>query len=101
MQINLRRETLRLTRAGMLAAAAIALSAAESLFPALPFLPPGAKPGFSNLACMLAASGMGLGPAFSVAVMSAPSSFIAAATVLINSSTGVSVPFMLNTIRAS
>ena len=35
------------------------------------------------------------------AVMSAPSSFIAAATVLINSSTGVSVPFMLNTIRAS
>ena len=31
----------------------------------------------------------------------APSSFIAAATVLINSSTGVSVPFMLNTIRAS
>ena len=27
--------------------------------------------------------------------------FIAAATVLINSSTGVSVPFMLNTIRAS
>ena len=35
------------------------------------------------------------------AVMSAPSSFIAAATALINSSTGVSVPFMLNTIRAS
>ena len=71
MQINLRRETLQLTRAGMLAAAAIALSAAESLFPALPFLPPGAKPGFSNLACMLAASGMGLGPAFSVAVCKA------------------------------
>ena len=71
MQMNLRRETLRLTRTGMLAAAAIALSAAESLFPALPFLPPGAKPGFSNLACMLAAGSMGLGPALSVAVCKA------------------------------
>lgn len=71
MQINLRKETFRLARTGILAAVAIALSAEEALFPALPFLPPGAKPGFSNLACMLAAGGMGLGPALSVAVCKA------------------------------
>jgi len=64
-------KTLRLARTGMFCAAAIALSAAESLFPALPFLPPGAKPGFSNLASMLAASCLGLGPALCVAVCKA------------------------------
>lgn len=71
MQTNMRAATLRLTRTAMLAAAAIALSAAELLFPALPFLPPGAKPGFSNLAAMLAAGGMGFAPAVSVAVCKA------------------------------
>ena len=67
----MRRQTLSLARTGMLCAAAIALSAAESLFPALPFLPPGAKPGFSNLASMLAAGSLGLGAAISVTVCKA------------------------------
>ena len=71
MEMNVSRKTLQLARTAMLCAVAIALSAAESIFPPLPFLPPGAKPGFSNLAAMLAASGMGIGPALSVAVCKA------------------------------
>ncbi len=37
---------------GMLTAAALALSYLESLLPVLPFLPPGAKAGFSNIVIM-------------------------------------------------
>ncbi len=42
---------------GILGALALALSACESyILPALPFLPPGAKPGLSNIVTMYAAS---------------------------------------------
>lgn len=42
---------------GILGALALALSAAEGfLVPALPFLPPGARPGLSNIVTMFAAS---------------------------------------------
>ena len=37
---------------GILCAQAIALSFLENLIPSLPFLPPGAKPGFSNIVTM-------------------------------------------------
>lgn len=49
---------------GMLGALALTLSFLESLIPPLPFLPPGAKPGLSNLAVLYAASALGAGPAF-------------------------------------
>lgn len=54
---------------GMLGALALALSAMEMLIPPLPMLPPGAKPGLSNLATMYAAYSAGLGPALSVALL--------------------------------
>lgn len=56
---------------GMLAALAITLSYLESLLPTAAFLPPGAKPGFSNLANLFAASSMGLFPALCIAFLKA------------------------------
>lgn len=53
----------------MLGALALALSALETLIPPLPMLPPGAKPGLSNLATMYAAYSVGLGPALCVALL--------------------------------
>ena len=50
----------RVAVTGILAAVAAALSFLESLLPALPFLPPGAKPGLSNIAVMFAAVSFGL-----------------------------------------
>ena len=54
---------------GMLTAAAVALSFLESLLPVLPFLPPGAKAGFSNVVTMFAAGFWGPLPALTVAVL--------------------------------
>ena len=48
---------------GILGAQALALSFLESLIPPLPGLPPGAKPGFSNIVTMYTAATMGLGEA--------------------------------------
>ncbi len=47
---------------GLLAATAVVLSFLEGLLPSLPFLPPGAKAGFSNVAVMFTATFWG-GPA--------------------------------------
>ena len=44
----------------ILCALALALSFLESLLPPIPFLPPGAKPGFSNIITMFAAGSLGL-----------------------------------------
>lgn len=49
-----------LALSGILCAEAIALSFIEGLLPAIPFLPPGAKPGLSNIVTMFAASCIGL-----------------------------------------
>jgi len=49
-----RSPALRAAFTGMTAALAVALSFLESLLPAMPFLPPGAKPGFANVAVMFA-----------------------------------------------
>ena len=43
----------------ILCALALALSFFESLLPPIPFLPPGAKPGFSNIIIMFAAGSLG------------------------------------------
>lgn len=54
---------------GLLGALALVLSALEMLLPAMPFLPPGAKLGLSNLATMYAAGCVGLFPALCIAVI--------------------------------
>lgn len=48
------KKTYKLTLNAILAALAVAISAAEGLLPALAFMPPGAKPGLSNVVTMFA-----------------------------------------------
>lgn len=48
----------RIALAGILGAQALALAWLESLLPAFPFLPPGAKPGISNTVTMFAVSAL-------------------------------------------
>lgn len=64
-------KTYRIALTGLLGACAVALSYLESLLPTAAFLPPGAKPGFSNLANMFAASLLGPLPAFGIALLKA------------------------------
>lgn len=53
---------------GLLAASAVAISAAENMLPAFPFMPPGAKLGLSNIITMfLAMNGM-ISPALFIAL---------------------------------
>ncbi len=54
---------------GVLGAQALALSFLENIFPALPGLPPGAKPGFSNIVTMFTAATAGLGEALAITVI--------------------------------
>jgi heptaprenyl diphosphate synthase len=54
---------------GILAATAIVLSALEAMLPQLPFLPPGAKIGLSNIVTMFAAGNGGLLPALFIAIL--------------------------------
>ena len=53
---------------GILCAQAIALSFLENLIPSLPFLPPGAKPGFSNIVTMFTVLTLGLPQAMCITV---------------------------------
>lgn len=59
----------RIASLGVLLAQAIALSFAEGLLPTFSFLPPGAKPGFSNIITMFAAASMGFYQALIIAVL--------------------------------
>lgn len=68
---NLSPHTRKTALLGMLGAAALALSFLENLIPGLPGLPPGAKPGFSNIATMAAASQLGFAGAFSITLLKA------------------------------
>lgn len=61
--------------AGLLAALALCLSFLEGLLPPLPFLPPGAKLGLSNIVTMYAAGAMGLPCALFLAVLKGGFSF--------------------------
>lgn len=67
--LNLRPQTRRLAMTAMLGALALALSAVESMFPPLPMMPPGAKPGMSNLVTMYAAFSLGPLPALGIALL--------------------------------
>lgn len=68
---NLSPRTRKTALLGMLAAAALALSFLENLIPGLPGLPPGAKPGFSNIATMAAAAQLGFAGAFPITLLKA------------------------------
>lgn len=61
---------------GILCAQALALSFIEGLIPALPWLPPGAKPGFSNIITMFAAESLGLGQALVITFVKGGFAFI-------------------------
>ena len=57
-------KTKRIAFFGTMGALALSLSFLESLIPPLPGLPPGAKPGLSNVVTMFLASSSGIGSAF-------------------------------------
>ncbi len=61
----------RIALAGILGAQALALAWLESLLPAFPFLPPGAKPGLSNIVTMFAVSALSFGDAFFIVLIKA------------------------------
>lgn len=63
--------TRRMTVTALLAALALCLSFLESLIPPFPLMPPGAKPGLSNIAVMFAASAMGLPSALAIVLAKA------------------------------
>lgn len=63
--------TKKIALLGILGAQALALSALENMIPALPGLPPGAKPGFSNIVTMYTAARMGLPEALYITVIKA------------------------------
>ncbi|MBR4451363.1 MAG: Gx transporter family protein [Clostridia bacterium] len=67
--MNNRNKIYRLALAAILCAQAIALSFIESLIPPLPFLPPGAKPGLSNIVTMFAADCVGAAQAYTITVI--------------------------------
>lgn len=61
--------TAKIALLGILAAQALVLSVLENFIPAIPGLPPGAKPGFSNIVTMFTASLMGLPGALTITVI--------------------------------
>ena len=63
--------TKRIALLGILGAQALALSALESLIPALPGMPPGAKPGLSNIVTMYTAARLGLFEALHITIIKA------------------------------
>lgn len=65
----MKNKTLLVAENGMMCAMAITLSAFESMIPPMPFLPPGAKLGLSNIATMLAAQAIGWQSAIAVAIV--------------------------------
>jgi len=61
----------RVALLGIMGALALALSYLETLIPAFPGFPPGAKPGFSNIVTMFLAGSVGIGDAFFITVLKA------------------------------
>lgn len=60
----------------ILCALALSLGFLESLIPPLPFFPPGAKPGFSNIITMFAAGSLGLPTAATIALVKGVFAFV-------------------------
>ena len=61
---------------GILAAQAVALSFLEGLLPTSAFLPPGVKPGFSNIVTMFCAETLGAGYAFGITLIKSLFAFL-------------------------
>ncbi len=66
----------KLALVAILCALAIAVSFLESLIPPLPFMPPGAKPGFSNIITMFAAGSTGFVSAITIAIVKGLFAFV-------------------------
>ncbi len=60
----------------ILCALALSMGFMESLIPPIPFLPPGAKPGFSNIITMFAAGSIGLPQALMIALVKGCFAFV-------------------------
>ena len=69
-------KTRELTALGLLFALALILSFLEGLLPPVPFLPPGVKPGLSNIVTMYCLLYLGAGQALLLAVLKAGFAFI-------------------------
>ena len=69
-------KTQKIALLGILGAQALVLSFFEMLLPALPFLPPGVKPGFSNIITMFCASTMGFSGAIIITVLKSGFAFL-------------------------
>lgn len=76
MVFNIDKKTARTALIGVLTAEALAFSFIESIVPPIPGLPPGAKPGFSNIITMFAAESMGLPCALGITFAKAVFAFI-------------------------
>ena len=61
----------RVAVAGIFGAQALALAWLESLLPAFPFLPPGAKPGLSNIVTMFAVCSLNIADALFIVIIKA------------------------------
>ncbi len=61
---------------GILCALALAVGFIENLLPPIPWLPPGAKPGFSNIITMFTAGSLGFPPAAAIAVAKSGLAFV-------------------------
>lgn len=61
---------------GILCAQALVLSWLESLLPSMPFMPPGAKPGFSNIVNMFTVGFVGMPQAMAVCAAKAGFAFV-------------------------
>lgn len=68
--------TYRTALMAILCALALALGFVESLLPPIPFMPPGAKPGISNIITMFAAGSMGLPAALLIALVKSGFAFL-------------------------
>lgn len=66
----------RVALSAILCALALSIGFLESLLPPLPFFPPGAKPGLSNIITMYAAGSLGFFPAFSIALVKGMFAFV-------------------------
>ena len=68
-KLNINKRTSFIALVAILAAQALVLSYLENFIPAVPGLPPGAKPGFSNIVTMFAASTLGFPGAICITII--------------------------------
>ena len=72
----MRKKSEKIAVCGLLGALALVLALLEGMLPPLPGLPPGAKPGLSNIATMFAAGSLGLPYALAVALVKGMFAFL-------------------------